>query len=52
MATQSDPTQRSARTFSALIGFLVLFAAIIAGGTLVNAGRETAPDQPRSRPNS
>ena len=44
MATPSDPTQRSSRTFSALIGFLVLFAAVIAGGTLANAGREKLND--------
>lgn len=44
MATRSDPTPRSAHAFGALIGLLVIFAAIIAGGTLVNAGREKFHD--------
>ncbi len=44
MATQIDPTSRSARTLGALIGFLVLFAALIAGGTVANAGIEKLHD--------
>jgi len=44
MATQIDPTPRSARTLGALIGFLVLFAALIAGGTVANAGIEKLHD--------
>ncbi len=40
MTTQINSSQRSSRALSALIGFLVLFAVLIAGGTLVNSGRE------------
>src|SRR5436853_602328 len=39
-----DSTPRSAHTLSALIGFLVLFAALIAGGTLATAGIEKFHD--------
>ncbi len=44
MSTTIDPTQRSARALSALIGFLVLFAALVAGGTLAHAGRHKLHD--------
>ena len=44
MATKIDPTQRPARALSALIGFLVLFAALVAGGTLAKAGIEKSQD--------
>ncbi len=44
MMTPHDTTPRSARPLSALIGFLVLFAALIAGGTVANAGIEKLND--------
>ncbi len=44
MAASLDPTPRSARTLSALIGLLVLFAALVAGGTLASAGFEKFHD--------
>lgn len=43
MMTSHDTT-RSAHTLSALIGFLVLFATLMAGGILANAGREKLQD--------
>jgi hypothetical protein len=42
--TRHETTPRSVHTLSALIGALVLFAALIAGGTLANAGREKLHD--------
>ncbi len=44
MTTQINSSQRSSRALSALIGFLVLFAVLIAGGTLLNSGREKLHD--------
>lgn len=44
MTTLHDTTARSARMLSALIGLLVLFATLIAGGTLAIAGVEKLHD--------